>query len=145
MCFSLDNYEYFPGQYIGALSDYYNSTSNSRVISSISCPQGANRHSHCNITFSNSGCSSYGNDAVISCIDSKYCNDILKLFMGLRVCTVCDKDLTEINIHICTVYAERAWLVVFITIQLCIEEVRHNYSFIFHLNFRSRGVIWVFR
>ena len=54
---------------------------------------------------------------------------------------MCDKDLTEVNIHVCTVYAERAWLVVSITVQLCIEEARHNYSFIFHLNFRSRGVI----
>ena len=77
-------YEYFPGQYIGALSDYYNSTGNSRVISSISCPQGAYRHSDCNITFSDSGCSSYGNDAVISCINSKYCNNYFKIIYGTK-------------------------------------------------------------
>ena len=74
MCFPL-GYDYFPGQYIGTLSNYYNSAGDSRVISSISCPNGAIYDWECNITFSDTGCSSYGNDSVISCIDSKCCNN----------------------------------------------------------------------
>ena len=68
--YALD-YTYLPDQYIGSRSDYYNSTGSTRVISSISCPNGAYRATDCNFTFSDNGCSSYGNDAVISCINSK--------------------------------------------------------------------------
>ena len=66
----IGNYGVLWGQYIGQPSDYY--VYENEVITNIVCSPEANDISGCNYTMGNGGCSSYGDESVLTCIESKW-------------------------------------------------------------------------
>ena len=66
----IGNYWVLWDQYNGQPSDYY--AYENEVITYIVCSPEANDISGCNYTMGNRGCSSYGDESVLTCIENKW-------------------------------------------------------------------------